>query len=68
MKNEEELEFISVNASDDDFSMNQKYSDPSSGMRDSGDSVLGGSIFKQSKVCLVINAFINFRHCVFKNC
>jgi hypothetical protein len=57
MKKEEELEFISVNTNDDDFSMNQKYSSPLGGIAETGDSVIGNWIFKQSKVFkLIINS------------
>ena len=57
MKKEEELEFISVNTNDDDFSMNQKYSSPLGGIGETGDSVIGNWIFKQSKVFkLIINS------------
>jgi len=50
MKHEEELEFISVNASEDDFSMNQRYSNSAGGVG-STESIMGAWIFKQSKVC-----------------
>jgi hypothetical protein len=59
MKREEELEFISVEANDDDFSMNQKYPNTSAGIRDVGDSAIGGWIFKQSKVIFFIYLSIN---------
>ena len=52
MKREEELEFISVNASEDDFSMNQRYASNPGGVG-AVNEMLGGFISKQSKV----NAF-----------
>jgi hypothetical protein len=39
--------------------MNQKYADPSVGRGESGDSVIGNWIFKQSKVILIFYGFLN---------
>jgi hypothetical protein len=57
-RDEEELEFISVGADDDndDGSMSQSYGTSNSGGRGGGyDNVIGNWILNQSKVCKKCN-------------
>lgn len=55
-RDEEELEFISVNPDDNDNdngNMSQSYGVQSSGNRTGYDNVVGNWILNQSKVCLI---------------
>ena len=49
-KREEELEFISVGAEEEDFNMNQQYASSNNESVGGYDSVIGNWVLKQSKV------------------